>query len=253
MSTPPEKPTIVLVHGAWHLPSHYVALKEALTESGFTVVQPRNVSAGQASDIKGKTHLDDVAAIHEAMEPSLSDGKDIIVVCHSYGGIPGSAAVEGYQIHERRDKGLKGGIKHVVYIASFALPARGLSLKMAIGGTYGHWMDRTDDYLPLNEKAKEAFYQDIDSELAEHMRAKCVYQSTASFETPSEFVGPDIAVPKTYVACGNDGAIPIEGQLAMAAAMGDAVKIVTLGSGHSPYLDPDSRSRLVDIISGIDV
>lgn len=144
----PEKPTIVLVHGAWHLPSHYNMLKDKLTERGFAVIQPRNASVGQASDIKGKTHLDDVAAIHEAMESPLSDGKEIIVICHSYGGIPGSAAVEGYQIHERRDKGWKGGIKHIVYVASFALPARGLSLKTAIGGTYGPFMDRTVSGVP---------------------------------------------------------------------------------------------------------
>ncbi|KAJ4142078.1 hypothetical protein NW754_014869 [Fusarium falciforme] len=227
-------------------------LKDKLTERGFTVIQPRNASVGQVSDIKGKTHLDDVVAIHEAMESPLNDGKEIIVVCHSYGGIPGSAAVQGYQIHERRDKGLKGGIKHIVYVASFALPARGLSLKTAIGGTYGPFMDRTDDYLPLNENAKNAFYHDIESKLADQMLANCVYQSTASFETPSEFVAPDIAVPKTYVACENDRAIPIEGQLAMAGAMGDTVKIERLAAGHSPYLDPGFLSRLVEIIDGID-
>lgn len=143
-----EKPTIVLVHGAWHLPNHYTMLKDKLTQRGFTVIQPRNASVGQVSDIKGKTHLDDVAAIHEAMESLLNDGKEIIVVCHSYGGIPGSAAVEGYQVHERRDKSLKGGIKHVVYVASFALPAKGLSLKTAIGGTYGPFMDRTVSGVP---------------------------------------------------------------------------------------------------------
>ncbi|RSM10394.1 hypothetical protein CDV31_007270 [Fusarium ambrosium] len=248
----PEKPTIVLVHGAWHLPSHYTMLKEKLTERGFTVIQPKNASVGQVSEIKGKTHLDDVAAIHKAMESSLNDGKEIIVVCHSYGGIPGTAAVEGYQLHERREKGLKGGIKHIVYVASFALPAKGLSLKTAIGGTYGPFMERTDDYLPLNENAKNAFYHDIKSELADRMLADCVYQSTASFETPSEFVAPDITVPKTYVACENDQAIPIEGQLAMAGAMGDTVKIERLPSGHSPYLDPGFASRLVEIIDSID-
>lgn len=84
------------------------------------------------------------------------------------------------------------------------------------------------------------------------MLADCVYQSTASFETPSEFVAPDIAVPKTYVACENDRAIPIEGQLAMAGAMGDTVKIKRLAAGHSPYLHPEFLSRLVEIIDGID-
>lgn len=84
------------------------------------------------------------------------------------------------------------------------------------------------------------------------MLANCEYQSTASFETPSQFVATDIAVPKTYVACENDRAIPIKGQLAMAGAMGDTVKIERLTTGHSPYLDPGFLSRLVEIIDGID-
>lgn len=148
MSAQSEKPAIVLVHGAWHLPSHQAMMREKLTERGFVVIQPRNASVGQVAEIKGKTHLDDVAAIRESMESPLNDGKEILVVCHSYGGIPGSAAVEGYQLHERRDRGLKGGVKDIVYVASFALPARGLSLRTAIGGTYGPFMDRTVSVLP---------------------------------------------------------------------------------------------------------
>jgi pimeloyl-ACP methyl ester carboxylesterase len=143
MSTTTEKPVIAIVQGAWHRAVHYKAFAQALTAKDYTVLQPDNVSAGDVENIKGKTHADDVKVIREALQPSLDEGKRIVLVCHSYGGIPGSAAVEGYQLHEREAKGLSGGIMHIVYVASFALPVKGLSLLTAIGGTLGPFIDRT--------------------------------------------------------------------------------------------------------------
>ena len=138
-----ERPVIAIVQGAWHRRPHYEAFAQALTSKGFTVLQPENVTAGEVEAIKGKTHLDDVEAIRKTLQPSLDEGKPIVLVCHSYGGIPGSTAVEGHQIHEREAKGVKGGIVHVVYVSSFALPVKGLSLKAAVGGTYGPFLGRT--------------------------------------------------------------------------------------------------------------
>jgi alpha-beta hydrolase superfamily lysophospholipase len=146
MPTNSEKPVIAIVQGAWHRAIHYQGLVQSLTNNGFTVLQPDNVTAGKDEDIKGKTHLDDVEAIRKSLQPLLDKGQRIILVCHSYGGIPGSAAVEGYQVHEREAKGLPGGISHVVYIAAFALPVKGLSLLTAAGGTHGPFLDRTVSY-----------------------------------------------------------------------------------------------------------
>lgn len=137
-----DKPVIVLVHGAWQRPIQYETLKQGLAGRGFSVLQPESATAGTViSEIRGKTYLDDVAVIRETMEESLAAGKEIVLVCHSYGGIPGSAAAEGYQIHERREKGLPGGIQHIVYLAAFAFPEKGLSLLAAIGGTYAPFMN----------------------------------------------------------------------------------------------------------------
>jgi pimeloyl-ACP methyl ester carboxylesterase len=154
MSTNSEKPVIAIVQGAWHRASHYQGLVESLTNKRFTVLQPDNVTAGDDEDIKGKTHLDDVEAIRKSLQPALNEGKRIVLVCHSYGGIPGSAAVEGYQIHEREAKGLSGGISHVVYIAAFALPVKGLSLLSAAGGTHGPFLDRTVSYTTPDSKPR---------------------------------------------------------------------------------------------------
>lgn len=139
-----SSPVIVIVHGAWQRPTQYDLLKQGLVDRGFTVLQPESATAGTTIDkVKGKTHLDDVAVIHAAIEESLAAGKEIVLVCHSYGGVPASAAAEGYQVHERRAKGLPGGIKHIVYLAAFALPEKGSNLLVAFGGSYPPFMKNT--------------------------------------------------------------------------------------------------------------
>ncbi|KAK2686556.1 hypothetical protein QWA68_014368 [Fusarium oxysporum] len=248
MSTNSEKPVIAIVQGAWHRASHYQNLAQSLTNKGFTVLQPDNVTAGKAEDIKGKTHLDDVEAIRKSLQPALNEGKRIVLVCHSYGGIPGSAAVEGFQVHEREAKGLSGGVSHVVYIAAFALPVKGLSLLTAAGGQHGPFLDRTEEVCYLNDKAQNAFYNDCIPEVAENAIGECVNHSTASLETPADFVATDITVPKTYVVCEIDNTVPVQGQLAMVGAMGDAVDVEKIEAGHCPFLNEKTLPEVVEII-----
>ncbi|KAF4995935.1 hypothetical protein FGRMN_4789 [Fusarium graminum] len=143
MASSSDRPVIAIVHGAWHRPSHYKAFAEALTEKGFIVLQPASATSGNKENVKGKTHPDDVEVIRKALQTSLDKVKRIVLVCHSYGGIPGSAAVQGYQIHERQEKELPGGISHAVHITSFALPTKGLSLYSFIGKKHGPIVRRT--------------------------------------------------------------------------------------------------------------
>ncbi|RBA08969.1 hypothetical protein FPRO05_07249 [Fusarium proliferatum] len=248
MSTNSEKPVIAIAQGAWHRASHYKGLVQSLTDRGFTVLQPDNVTAGNDENIKGKTHLDDVKAIRQSLRPALDEGKRIVLVCHSYGGITGSAAAEGYQVHERGAKGLSGGVSHVVYIAAFALPVKGLSLLSAAGGQHGAFLDRTDDICYLNDKAQNAFYNDCTPEVGKKAISECVNHSTASLETPADFVARDITVPKTYVVCEIDNAVPVPGQLAMVGAMGDAVSVEKIEAGHCPFLSEKTLPKVVEII-----
>lgn len=136
------KPVILFVHGAWQTASQWQPLAQGLTSIGYNVSQPQSPSSGtDIAALRGKTYRDDVSVIHSAMEPYLEAGREIVIVSHSYGGIPASAAVEGNQVHERRARGLSGGIKHIVYLAAFALPAKNTSLLTTIGGKFGPYMN----------------------------------------------------------------------------------------------------------------
>lgn len=76
----PDRPTILLVHGAFADPSSWDPVAARLRAEGFDVVTPVNPLRGPTPDS---------AAVRAALDGI--DG-DVIVVAHSYGGIPATNA-----------------------------------------------------------------------------------------------------------------------------------------------------------------
>ncbi len=122
MANSHHKPTIVLIPGAWHSPSHYHELILRLHKAGYATqclrlpsVNPDPGTAEQA-DV-----ANDIAFTREKILLPLVDeaGEDVVVVMHSYGGIPGSGAARGLSKVERRSRGLQGGVVGLVFIAAF--------------------------------------------------------------------------------------------------------------------------------------
>jgi pimeloyl-ACP methyl ester carboxylesterase len=132
-----SKPVIVLIHGAFHPPHAYRKLIEPLRGAGYVVLAPPMPTTGLDDTVVGKTYVEDVKRVHESLLPLLDEGQEAVLLCHSQGGIAGSAATEGQTVQERRTRNLKGGIKAIIYLAAFALPEKGLSLMAAIGGRPG--------------------------------------------------------------------------------------------------------------------
>lgn len=124
-----SKPVILIAHGAWHPPVCYDGLKTKLEEAGYTVVVPHLPSVGDSTTV---TWRDDTEAILKAALPIFDDGHEVLVVAHSYGGIPATRAIHGHQVEDRAKQNQKGGFKAVLYVAAFCVP-KGMSL-LAISG-----------------------------------------------------------------------------------------------------------------------
>ena len=81
-------PTLVLVHGAWHGSWCWELLVEELAGDDLRVRAVDLPSAGPAlGDLD-----DDIATVRAAID--AADGP-VVVVAHSYGGVPASGAVAG--------------------------------------------------------------------------------------------------------------------------------------------------------------
>lgn len=130
-----SKPVIVIIHGAFFAPVHYRKLIEPLRAQGYVVLAPPMPSTGLDDTAAGRTYVDDAKRILEYLIPYLDEGKEAVVVAHSQGGISASALTEGQTVEDRKAKGLKGGVKSVIYLTALAIPTKGASLLGLVGGT----------------------------------------------------------------------------------------------------------------------
>ena len=120
LSTPTMPlPAIVIVPAACQTPAHYQPLATALQNANFTTAVIPLPSVGASP---GLTSFDeDVAAVRNVISSFVDDGAEVVVLLHSYGGLPGSAALRGLGVDERAKDGKEGGVKRLVYVASWAL------------------------------------------------------------------------------------------------------------------------------------
>lgn len=113
-----EQPTVVLVPGIFHPPILYEGLSARLRAAGHPVMSTTLPSLNPGS-AKRQSIANDVTYIRETMLlPLLSQGKEVLLLLHSYGGCPGSAAAVGLSRQEYKAAGKQGGIIGLICIAA---------------------------------------------------------------------------------------------------------------------------------------
>jgi hypothetical protein len=116
-----EKPTILLIPGAWHRGSTFEPVAKILREQGYEAEAITLPSVGGPSST---TAYDDARHVQETYLTSLvAEGKEVIIVMHSYAGIPGTECVKGFARKDLAAQGKHGGVVGLVYIAAFLVPA----------------------------------------------------------------------------------------------------------------------------------
>ena len=123
-------PTIVLVPSSFCSASlTWNAVVDALFSAGHhDVVAVDLPSVSPPSSLPGKNMTDDANHIRGVIEAIANKGREVVLVMHSYGGIPGTQSLSGVTRGERRnaaggnDKGKEGtgvgGVVRLVYVSS---------------------------------------------------------------------------------------------------------------------------------------
>ena len=106
-----ETPTLLLVHGAWHGPWCWEKLTPELDRLGVKWATAKLPSIGHDGPPTGGV-AEDAAAIDTAVGAIPGD---VVVVAHSYGGVPTTQAMLGPRV------------RHIVYLGAF-MPDAGQSL-----------------------------------------------------------------------------------------------------------------------------
>jgi pimeloyl-ACP methyl ester carboxylesterase len=151
-----NKPTIVIVHGAWGGAWAFKNVEALLREKGFNVYRPQLTGLGERvhlsrSDIGLSTHIDDV--VNTILYEDL---RDIILVGHSYGGMVITGVAD--RVPDR--------IKRLVYLDAF-VPNDGESVTSMVG-TRGEWlkqMTKGDYIVPMWVKPDQPPPHDVPQSL----------------------------------------------------------------------------------------
>jgi hypothetical protein len=133
-----SKLQIVLVPGAWHAPFYMDTLVSKIQSLGYTV-HARQMPAVGSSD--PPTDLStDIAALRSTVEEAIGTRNDVVVICHSWGGMVTGSGLTGLSKQEREVEGKKGGVVRVGYMAAFIVD-EGVCLMDVIGGKDPSWFD----------------------------------------------------------------------------------------------------------------
>ena len=125
------KPTFLLVPGAWHHSSCYNPLLQELSAAGYPAEAVDLPSFDPSEQPSTLTCANDAEAVRQKLLSMIQQKKHVIVVTHSYGGIPGGCAAHGLMPITRE----KGGVIGLVYMSALGLP-EGTSLLEFFGGKY---------------------------------------------------------------------------------------------------------------------
>jgi pimeloyl-ACP methyl ester carboxylesterase len=208
------RPTIILIHGAWHGPWCWDKLQSALHTSGWETTAPRLPSVPMRASLPTAGLHDDLAALLDRVDHI--DGA-VALVAHSYAGMP---ATEVAALRPEK-------ISQLIYLAAY-VPQAGDSL-------FGvHGMATPEDVtgtVPVPDDPIAMFYADVDRATASAAVARLKPQSVRSWTERVEHV--DVCPPTTYLLCEDDQALPTPMQEAFAARTD---RVERLDSGHSPFL-----------------
>jgi pimeloyl-ACP methyl ester carboxylesterase len=243
-----SKPTIVLVHGAYHRANVWDRVIADLTAKGFRCVAPQMCFCGTDEPVRAwQTCIDQLQAV---LRDEVREGRNVVVVNHSLGGIGGCSAVRGFT---ERDPSLlassassSGRVVGIVQVTAIAL--KGPEHKREFYENlpsipYG------DGWKAPPPNAQQYFYNDLDPSDAEHWASQLLPNSRY-LDTDADGVYPGFwDVPVWYLRCTRDMAfVPAHQDRFIKWIQEDNpdVTIRELDASHSPMLSrPKETARVI--------
>ncbi|KAL2825230.1 alpha/beta-hydrolase [Aspergillus pseudoustus] len=233
------QPTIVFSLGAWSTPAVFDAVRSRLHTLGFESECPSHPSVDGKLPLK--TFEDDVASLRSVLAGLVDQGKDVVVVAHSYSGVVASSAVEGLAKSHHAETNKLAGVIKVIYMCAFALD-KGQSLLGLLGGNFLPWMNVGGYYVYADGSY---IWQDISPAKRQAWSARALPTSRLVFSGENTYE-PWREIPCAYIICENDLALPPAFQEMFASKVGGPEWISRLPSSHAPFLSmPDRLAGLL--------
>lgn len=100
-----DTPTLIFIPGSWHKPICYNKIVRVLQDEHN--IKCLSVTLKSTTGDPNATFKDDIDAAREVITSELTQGRNVVVVAHSYGGIVGNSAVRGLTQPEARSSNSK--------------------------------------------------------------------------------------------------------------------------------------------------
>jgi pimeloyl-ACP methyl ester carboxylesterase len=221
---------VVLVHGAWHGAWAWERVLELLGSAGIPCTAIDLPGHGQDAGSLGDLHAD-AARVRQAIDDG---GEDVVLVGHSYGG----AVITEAGVHD--------SVRHLVYIAAFALDAGESCVSAATAESAASLIAydgrpnlgagfrmSPDELISLDPAtAAECLYNDCDPAAVAWALARLGPQPLVTLQGIPRAVAWQ-TTPSTYAVCTHDMAVHPDLQRIMARRCDSVVEWAT---DHSPFL-----------------
>jgi pimeloyl-ACP methyl ester carboxylesterase len=227
--------TFVLVHSAWLGGWAWQPVAEILEARGHCVIAPDLPAHGDDSTPPAEASME--AYVKTVTDILAAEREPAILVGHSLGGIVISQAAEN-----RPEK-----VSSLVYLCAFLLPDGGSFLNATAEVQGSRVLDNLvmaedSSYVTIRDDVlHEAFAHDIPLEAFERARPRTVPEPTAPLATPLS-ITPERwgSIPRYYIECTEDRAIPPAVQRAMYTAI-PVQRVFSIAASHAPNFSAPER------------
>lgn len=264
-----DLPTLVFIPGAWHKPTCYTKITKILQERHklkCVLVTLPSTAGNPAATFK-----DDLDAAREKISSETTDGHDVVVIAHSYGGMVANSAIKDFTPQQNTAESSSlllstpvcaankhqsriatdGHVIGLILIAS-GFTLTGLSfMDPFFGRPPPSWrINKETGYAELVTPPRELFYHDLPADEADYWVSQLTPQSLKALFEGGEFSYAGWKdVPAWYIGTVEDRGLPVLMQrmgVGMAREMGARVEHRELHTSHSPFLSqPEDTARLV--------
>lgn len=188
------------------------------------------------------TFKDDLEEARNAISAETSDGRNVVIVAHSYGGLVGNSAIKGFTKPKGTDEDNRSGYVIGLILIASGFTLTGLSfMDPFFGRPPPAWrVNNETGYAELVTSPRELFYHDLPEEEAKYWASQLTSQSLKALFEGSEYTYAGWKdVPSWYIGTVEDRGLPVLAQrmsVGMAREMGANVEHRELQTSHSPFL-----------------
>lgn len=237
------RPSLVFIPGAWHSASHFSPFISRFTKLGYHCISTSLPSTGASVPVT--SFEPDVEIIRKTILVELDRGQNVVLVTHSYAGVPGASALRGLSAKDRTAAGFPTSVVALAMICAFIVSAGASLLDLRGDQETPSWHLYDGDLLNFGPPGPEALlYHDVPSAQASHWASLLRPWSWKVILSKNLYSAWE-DIPTSYLLCTLDKMIlPSLQELMVRGVLdsGTQIRVEEVESSHSPFYSMPERA-----------